>query len=109
MPEVQQAPHHAVCGRSEDRELDIGLNDLLRTEMKGGRIEVRHGPYDIEDRIIGRMLCVLARYNRFEPDSLHDEGLFIFAGFAFSWKIEIENGERVLTVWVQRDALQGAV
>jgi hypothetical protein len=85
------------------------LNDDLRTQFKGGRIEVHHGPYDLEDRIVGRMLCVLARYNRFEPDSLHDNGVFIFAGFAFEWRIAIENDERVLRVWVQRDALQQVV
>lgn len=108
MPEVRQAQHHAVRGRREDRAAAIELNDALRTEFKGGRIEVHHGPFDLEDRIVGRMLCVLARYNRFDADSLHDSGLFIFAGFSFAWCIEVENEGRVLRVWVERDALQGA-
>jgi hypothetical protein len=91
-----------------DKANIIQLNDDLRTGFKGGRVEIHHGPFDVDDRTLGRMLCVLARYNRFEPDSLHDEGLFIFAGFAFSWRIETENNERVLRVWVERDALQSA-
>jgi hypothetical protein len=84
----------------------IQINDALRKHFIRGRIEVHHGPYDLDSRLIGRMLCVLARYNRFDADSLHDDGLFIFAGFSFAWRIEIENEERVLRVWVERDALQ---
>jgi hypothetical protein len=92
-----------------DKARIIQLNDELRTGFKGGRIEVHHGPYELEDRIVGRMLCVLARYNRFEPESLHDEGLFIFCGFSFAFRIDVENDERVLRVWVERDALQTAI
>ncbi len=87
----------------------VALNDELRSSFKGGRIEVRHGPYDLDDRLIGRMLCVLARYNRFEPDSLHDSGQFIFGGFSFQWNIETMEGERVLRVCVERDALHQGV
>jgi hypothetical protein len=50
-----------------DKANIIQFNDELRTGFRGGCIEVDHGPYDLEDRIIGRMLCVFARYNRFEP------------------------------------------
>ena len=31
---------------------------------------------------------MLARFNKFAPDSEHDWGTFIFAGFAFEWRIE---------------------
>ena len=86
----------------------LKANDALRTTFSGGRIEVWHGPYELDDRLIGRMLCVLARYSKFEPDSEHDNGLFIFAGFSFEWRIEMENGERVLRVWVSADVLNGA-
>jgi len=81
------------------------LNDELRTAFKGGRIEVCHGPYELDDRLVGRLLCALARYNKFEPNSLHDSGQFIFGGFSFEWNIESVDGERVLRVWVERDAL----
>jgi len=86
----------------------IQANDALRTTFKGGRIEVWHGPYELDDRLIGRMLCVLARYSKFEPESEHDSGLFIFAGFNFVWQIETIDAERVLRVFVTEDALQGA-
>lgn len=86
----------------------IRRNDNLRQHFRGGRIEVCHGPYELEDRIVGRMLCVLARYDKFTPDSLHDEGCFIFGGFAFAWRIETVDGERVLRVWVNEDRLNGA-
>ena len=36
----------------------------------------------------GRALSVLARYNKFDPDSEHDCGVFIFAGYSFEWRIE---------------------
>ena len=30
----------------------------------------------------------MARYNKFDDGSEHDWGIFIFAGFAFEWRIE---------------------
>jgi hypothetical protein len=90
------------------REQTRIANDNLRQNFNGGRIEVCHGPYDLDDRTIGRMLCALARYNRFASDSLHDEGCFIFGGFSFAWQIEDVDGERVLRVWVNQDVLNGA-
>jgi len=86
----------------------IAAKDELRTSFKGGRIEVCHGAYDLDDRLVGRMLCVLARYNRFEEGSMHDDGMFIFGGFNFDWRIETIDGTRVLRVWVERDVLNGA-
>ena len=44
--------------------------------------------YDLDDRLRGRALSVLARYTSFDADSEHDSGVFIFAGFAFEWRIE---------------------
>ena len=62
------------------RVTEIEANDALRHHFRGGRIEVCHGPYEIDDRTMGRMLCALAAYDRFPGDSLHDEGLVLFAG-----------------------------
>ncbi len=87
----------------------IHANDQLREHFIGGRIEVIHGPYEIEDRTMGRMLCAIARYNRFESESLHDEGVLLFAGFDVCWRIEIVGGERVMRVWVNADVLQGTL
>jgi hypothetical protein len=94
--------------RDMTRSQIIRSNDELRQNFRGGRIEVCHGPYEIDDRTIGRMLCAVANYTKFSPDSLHDEGVMLFAGFELAWRIETTNAERVLRVWVNGDILQGA-
>jgi hypothetical protein len=66
----------------------IELNDQLRTTFKGGRVQMTRSFYDLDERLRGRALSVLARYNKFDADSEHDWGIFIFAGFAFEWRIE---------------------
>lgn len=90
------------------REQIIRANDDLRRHFRGGRIEFCQDPYDIDDRTMGRMLCAITQYDKFAPDSLHDEGLLLFAGFSLAWKIETIVGERVMRVWVNEDVLQGA-
>jgi hypothetical protein len=70
------------------REKIIALNDQLRTSFKGGRVQITPGVYELDDRLRGRALSVLAAYRNFGPDSEHDWGVFIFAGFAFEWRIE---------------------
>ena len=72
-----------------DRRLKIiELNDQLRTTMKGGRVQMTPGVYELDPRLRGRALCVMARYNKFDRDSEHDSGVFIFAGYSFEWRIE---------------------
>jgi len=76
--------------------------------------------YDLDPRLRGRALAVLARYNKFDADSDHDWGVFIFAGFSFEWRIEYrrvdgdgvspdptdpEQTFRVLTLYVVDDVL----
>ena len=70
------------------RETIIALNDQLRTTFKGGRVQITPSVYQLDDRLRGRALSVLARYNKFHADSEHDWGTFIFAGFSFEWRIE---------------------
>ena len=70
------------------RDKVVALNDELRTTFKGGRIQMSRSVYELDDRLRGRALAVLARYNTFDPASEHDCGVFIFAGFAFEWRIE---------------------
>jgi Protein of unknown function (DUF3768) len=80
-----------------DRRAAIAaLNDQLRTTFRGGRVQMTRSVYDLDDRLRGRALSVLARYNAFDADSDHDSGVFIFAGFAFEWWIEYRsiNGSR---------------
>jgi hypothetical protein len=71
----------------------IALNDQLRTSFKGGRVQMTPSIYELDDRLRGRALAVLARYHKFHPDSQHDWGTFIFAGFSFEWRIEYRSKE----------------
>ncbi len=66
----------------------VALNDQLRSTFKGGRVQMTPGVYDLDDRLRGRALSVMARYRAFDADSEHACGVFIFAGFAFEWRIE---------------------
>ena|ERR1700682_1515548 len=66
----------------------IELNDQLRTNFKGGRVQMTRGVYDLDERLRGRALSVMARYNKFDDSSEHHCGVFIFAGYAFEWRIE---------------------
>src|SRR5579862_3374640 len=75
------------------REKISALNDHLRTTFKGGRVQMTRNVYDLDDRLRGRALAVLARYNKFDAESEHDSGVFIFAGFAFEWRIEYRGAE----------------
>jgi Protein of unknown function (DUF3768) len=71
----------------------IALNDRLRTTFKGGRVQMTPSVYELDDRLRGRALSVLARYNKFHSESEHDWGTFIFAGFSFEWRIEYRSKE----------------
>src|SRR5580698_6320950 len=71
----------------------IALNHQLRTTFKGGRVQVTPSVYELDDRLRGRALSVLARYVTFHPDSEHDWGTFIFAGFSFEWRIEYRSAD----------------
>lgn len=72
-----------------DRRQHIAaLNDALRTTFAGGRVQITPSVYALDDRLRGRALSALARYSSFDPESEHDCGVFIFAGFAFEWRIE---------------------
>lgn len=104
-----------------DRAKIIELNDELRTTFKGGRVQMTPSVYDLEPRLRGRAFLVLSKYRKFEPDSEHDWGTYIFAGYAFEWRIEYRSpsGEgssknpadssatfRVLTLSVIADVLR---
>ena len=99
----------------------IALNDQLRTTFKGGRVQMTPSVYQLDDRLRGRALSVLARYSKFHPENEHNWGTFIFAGYSFEWRIEYRNNDgiapspdasdpeqtlRVLTLYVMDDVLQ---
>jgi hypothetical protein len=71
-----------------DRAKIIKLNDELRTTFKGGRVQMTPSIYDLEPRLRGRARFVLSKYRKFDPESEHDWGTFIFGGYAFEWRIE---------------------
>ena len=98
----------------------IALNDQLRTTFKGGRVQMTPSVYELDDRLRGRAFSALATYRKFDPDSEHDRGVFIFAGFAFEWRIEYRGADgtgtspdpadpeqtlRVLTLYAVDDVL----
>ena len=70
-----------------DRAKIIELNDQLRTTFKGGRVQMTPNVYDLEpDCAAGPFL--LSKYRKFDPESEHDWGTYIFGGYAFEWRIE---------------------
>ena len=71
-----------------DRAKIIELNDHLRTTFKGGRVQLTPSVYDLEPRLRGRALRLLSKYKKFDRESEHDWGTFIFCGYAFEWRIE---------------------
>lgn len=62
----------------------IELNDRLRSSFQGGRVQMTPSVYDLDARLRGRALAVMAKYNKFAEDSDHDCGVFIFAGYSSS-------------------------
>jgi Protein of unknown function (DUF3768) len=40
-------------------------------------------------------LHAMSRYSKFDPESEHDWGVFIFAGYAFVWQIEYRGRDGV--------------
>jgi len=74
--------------RANKRDKIIELNDQFRTTFKGGRVQMTPSVYDLDARLRGRAVYVMSRYNKFDDDSEHDWGVFIFAGYSFEWRIE---------------------
>src|SRR5581483_1783168 len=66
----------------------IELNDQLRTTFKGGRVQMTPSIYHLDPQLRGRAFSVMARYSTFDDSSEHECGVFIFAGYAFEWRIE---------------------
>lgn len=125
MPRAQPAitPPSAGSNLAAKRHKIIELNDQLRSTFKGGRVQMTRGVFDLDERLRGRALAVMAKYNKFDDSSEHDSGIFIFAGYSFEWRIEYRgaNGEgispdpseasktfRVLTLYTLNDVLNGA-
>ena len=103
-----------------DRAKIIELNDQFRSTFQGGRVQMTPAVYELDTQLRGRAMCVLSRYRKFDDDSEHDWGVFIFAGYSFEWRIEYRGQDatgvspnpadplttfRVLTLSVAADVL----
>jgi hypothetical protein len=98
----------------------IELNDQFRTTFNGGRVQMTPAVYELDAQLRGRAMCVMSRYKKFDAESDHDWGVFIFAGYSFEWRIEYRAKDgtgisldpadplatfRVLTLSVAQDVL----
>jgi hypothetical protein len=83
------------------------VNDALRTAFQGGRVLMTPAVRELDAQLRGRMIDRLTRYDRFDGESDHSSGVFIFAGFSFIWWID-ENPTlgRILTVDIEADLLK---
>jgi hypothetical protein len=121
-PLSENSPSFVGRNFADKRAKIIELNDRLRSSFQGGRVQMTPSVYDLDARLRGRALAVMAKYNKFAEDSDHDSGVFIFAGYSFEWHIEYRgsNGEgvspdpsdaintfRVLTLYALHDVLNG--
>jgi hypothetical protein len=106
---------------ADKRARIIELNDQFRATFKGGRVQMTPGVYDLDARPRGRAAYVMSRYNKFDDDSEHDWGVFIFAGYSFEWRMEYRDKDgtgvstdpadpertfRVLTLYAADDLLR---
>ena len=121
-PRFDPAPRPAVPDLAARRARIVELNDQLRSNFRGGRVQMTDGVYGLDPCLRGRALQVMSRYNKFDEDSEHNQGSFIFAGYSFEWRIEYgdkdgacvspdpsgaSKTERVLTLYVFQDVLNG--
>jgi hypothetical protein len=81
----------------------ITRNDELRTTFKGGLVLMTPAVWDLDAQIRGRALYRLTLYQAFDEGSDHSEGVFIFAGWTFVWRIEEFAGERSITLMMKDD------
>jgi hypothetical protein len=72
-------------------------NDLFRTTFKGGKVQFSACVSELDERVRGRALIRLTRYDTFHPESDHSEGVFVFAGWSFLFAIDDEpDGSKLL-------------
>lgn len=98
----------------------IELNDQLRTTLKGGRVQMTPAVYNLDPQLRGRAIWAMAKCSNFADTSDHDQGVMIFAGYAFEWRIEYRAADgtgvspdpadpdktfRVLTLYATADLL----
>jgi hypothetical protein len=85
------------------RKQTIAANDELRTQFKGGVVLMTPSVWQLPAELRGRALYRMTLYNKFSPDSDHSEGVFVFAGYSFVWRIATFAGERSITLMMAND------
>ena len=60
--------------------------------------------WELDAQLRGRALDRMSRAAKFTKDD-HSEGLFIFAGYSFIWKIDEFAGERCITLFMADEVL----
>lgn len=81
----------------------ITANDLLRTQFKGGVVLMTPAVWELPAELRGRALVRMTMYQKFSTDSDHSEGVFVFAGLSFVWRIETFAGERSISLMLASD------
>jgi hypothetical protein len=78
----------------------IKANDELRTQFKGGVDACGVGPGAATTRASALPHDALSGV---DEESDHSEGVFIFAGYTFVWRIEEFAGERSISLMLSGD------
>lgn len=81
----------------------IAANDALRKEFKGGIVLFTPAVWALDSSLRGRALYRMTLFDKFSDDSLHEEGVFVFAGLTFVWQIGTFDGQRSLTLSLKED------
>lgn len=84
------------------------FNDLLRTEFTGRVALMTPNVWMLPPELRGRALYRMTRYNTFSHDSDHGEGVFVFAGYSFVWRMESFGGERSISLMMKRTSKKEA-
>lgn len=80
-----------------DKANIIQLNDLLRTEFKGGVVLMTPTVYELPSQMRGRALYRMSQAAHFTMDD-HSEGVFEYADCLFHWRIGVFAGQRSITL-----------
>jgi hypothetical protein len=81
----------------------IERNDTLRTTFAGGLILMTPSVWELPAQLRGRALYRMTVFQKIFEESDHSEGVFIFAGYSFVWRIEEFAGELSLTLMLAED------
>lgn len=77
----------------------IEQNDLLRTEFKGGVVLISPTVAEFPPWFRGRALFRMTLAKKFTRDD-HSEGVFVWAGYTWYWKIEMFAGQRSINLFL---------